>query len=319
MLLTYASVFMLVLCFLFMNYIPTKAASYYTASMTVINPGEVKQPIQEADLISMGLSLGDFENDHWEYTLKPDSKIHFNWDKGNISKEVGNYPYATAIFVYEGSKQYNNLYQSYTTDVLPDEIAYNQMVLHNETDIVVVEIEYKALDDEGNEVTRYYSQWWALQKDPYNINFKYTTPDGKIIPGIDGMMYRLYNPYSGEHFYTANVGEGDYLTSIGWIYEDYAWRSPTSSNTPVYRLYNPNSGEHHYTTNAGEKDYLVGLGWNYEGIGWYSASTTGTFVYRLFNPYATGAGSHHYTTKSSERDYLMLNGWNYEGVGWYGM
>ena len=29
-------------------------------------------------------------------------------------------------------------------------------------------------------------------------------------------MYRLYNPNSGEHFYTANAGERNHLISIGW-------------------------------------------------------------------------------------------------------
>lgn len=29
-------------------------------------------------------------------------------------------------------------------------------------------------------------------------------------------MYRLYNPNSGEHFYTASVDEGEFLISAGW-------------------------------------------------------------------------------------------------------
>lgn len=32
-------------------------------------------------------------------------------------------------------------------------------------------------------------------------------------------MHRLYNPNSGEHFYTSNVGEKDDLISFGWRYE----------------------------------------------------------------------------------------------------
>lgn len=31
-------------------------------------------------------------------------------------------------------------------------------------------------------------------------------------------MYRLYNPNSGEHFYTANVAERDSLRRVGWRY-----------------------------------------------------------------------------------------------------
>ena len=29
-------------------------------------------------------------------------------------------------------------------------------------------------------------------------------------------MYRLYIPNSGEHFYTANAAENDFLVSVGW-------------------------------------------------------------------------------------------------------
>ena len=63
-------------------------------------------------------------------------------------------------------------------------------------------------------------------------------------------MYRLYNPNSGEHFYTANPAEKNNLVSLGWRYEGIGWTAPKKSNTPVYRLYNPNSGDHHYTVNV---------------------------------------------------------------------
>lgn len=132
-------------------------------------------------------------------------------------------------------------------------------------------------------------------------------------------MYRLYNPNSGEHFYTSNVSEKDYLDSIGWNYEGIAWNAPVSSDKPVYRLYNPNAGDHHYTTNAAEKDHLVSVGWNYEGIGWYSSGEDAQPLYRLYNPNATGAGSHHYTTSAGERDHLKSIGWNDEGIAWYGV
>ena len=135
-------------------------------------------------------------------------------------------------------------------------------------------------------------------------------------------MYRLYNPNSGEHFYTKDASERDNLVSIGWKSEGTAWTAPTSSNTPVYRVYNPNSGEHHYTKDAGERSSLVALGWNYEGIGWYSDDNQGTPLYRLYNPNATGAqeaGGHHYTRDVSEKNSLIAAGWKDEGIGWYGL
>jgi len=130
-------------------------------------------------------------------------------------------------------------------------------------------------------------------------------------------MYRLYNPNSGEHFYTGSVAERDFLVTAGWRYEGVAWTAPTTG-TPVYRVYNPYTGDHHYTTNYSEVEMLVNAGWRYEGIGWYSAGNTGNPLYRLYNPYCRGAGSHHYTTSAAERDNLTSLGWRYEGIGWYG-
>lgn len=36
------------------------------------------------------------------------------------------------------------------------------------------------------------------------------------------IMYRLYNPNSGEHFYTASAAEKVSVTNAGWRYEGYA-------------------------------------------------------------------------------------------------
>ncbi|MDT2531964.1 MucBP domain-containing protein [Enterococcus raffinosus] len=130
-------------------------------------------------------------------------------------------------------------------------------------------------------------------------------------------MHRLYNPNSGEHFYTANVGEKNHLAKIGWKYEGVGWTAP-DSGTDVYRLYNPNSGDHHYTTGLGEKNHLVKVGWRYEGVGWKSDTYKGVGLHRLYNPNAK-AGSHHYTTGTGERDHLARIGWRKEGIGWYGM
>lgn len=132
-------------------------------------------------------------------------------------------------------------------------------------------------------------------------------------------MYRLYNPNSGEHFFTSSQNERDHLVSVGWKYEGTAWKAP-KTGTPIYRLYNPNAGDHHYTGSEAEKNNLVKLGWKYEGIAWYSApASSGKPLYRLYNPNCTGAGAHHYTASTTERDNLVKVGWKYEGIGWYGV
>ncbi|MGG6303846.1 InlB B-repeat-containing protein [Bifidobacterium thermophilum] len=131
------------------------------------------------------------------------------------------------------------------------------------------------------------------------------------------VMFRLYNPNSGEHFYTGNAVEKNHLAAIGWKYEGVGWTAPAKSGTPVYRLYNPNAGDHHYTLNKAERDNLVRLGWRYEGIGWYSAENSGRApLYREYNPNAR-SGAHNYTLSKAENDMLVRVGWRYEGVAWY--
>lgn len=130
-------------------------------------------------------------------------------------------------------------------------------------------------------------------------------------------MYRIYNPNSGEHFYTADTNEKDNIITAGWSYEGMGWIAPVSSDTPVYRLYNSNVGEHHYTMDLGERDYLVSVGWSDEGIGWYSDDAMTVPLYRQYNSGAM-TGTHNYTTSPEENNYLVSIGWNEEGIGWYG-
>lgn len=129
-------------------------------------------------------------------------------------------------------------------------------------------------------------------------------------------IYRVYNPNSGEHFYTKNANEKNMLVSLGWRYEGVAWSALTEGGKPVYRLYNPNTGDHHYTLSAGERDAIVKVGWRDEGIAWYAEDTSDIPVYRLYNPNAR-TGIHHYTTSGGERGALIRIGWRDEGIGWY--
>lgn len=131
-------------------------------------------------------------------------------------------------------------------------------------------------------------------------------------------LYRVYNPNSGEHFYTQDLNEKKHLISLGWNDEGIGWTSPKKSQYPVYRLYNPNAGDHHYTKDKAERDFLAANGWKDEGIGWYSlAEKQGVEVYRQYNPNAAGAGAHNYTTNKTEHDFLVSVGWNGEGVAWW--
>lgn len=142
------------------------------------------------------------------------------------------------------------------------------------------------------------------------------TPNDDPVQVIE--MYRLYNPNSGEHFYTASAEERDNVIAAGWNDEGIGWYAPSASNTPVYRLYNKNGGEHHYTMDASERDYLTSAGWLYEDIGWYSDDNQTVPIYREYNPNAF-ANNHNYTVDKAENDYLISISWLYEGIGWYGV
>lgn len=131
-------------------------------------------------------------------------------------------------------------------------------------------------------------------------------------------MLRLYNPNSGEHFYTADEAERNMLVREGWYFEGIGWVAPTQSSKPVYRLYNSNASEHHYTMDASERDMLVQAGWNNEGIGWYSDTNETVPVLREYNPNEF-ACNHNFTTDVIEHNMLVELGWHDEGVAWYAL
>ncbi len=129
-------------------------------------------------------------------------------------------------------------------------------------------------------------------------------------------MFRMYDPNSGEHFYTGSAEERDFLVSAGWQYEGVGFTFPLTTGDPVYRLYDRVSGEHLYTMDKAEKDRLLAEGWNYEGIAFNSGFDTEVPQYRLHNPNAT-RGAYHFTASIEERDFLISIGWEYQGIGWY--
>ena len=130
-------------------------------------------------------------------------------------------------------------------------------------------------------------------------------------------MYRLYNPNSGEHFYTASPVERQAVIDAGWNDEGIGWTAPTQG-IQVYRLYNSFAGEHHYTSSEVERDALVAAGWTLEEGGWFSDSNESVPLYRAYNPNAY-ANNHHYTTDRGEFETLLGLGWRDEGVGWHGV
>ena len=155
----------------------------------------------------------------------------------------------------------------------------------------------------------------AQRNDTTDSYTKVTTPIAD--PDTYEAMFRLYNPNSGEHFYTSSTVERDHLISVGWNDEGTGWTAPKAGDA-VYRLYNPYAGEHHYTLSTVERDSLIAAGWNDEGIGWRSDPAQRVALYRVYNPNEY-ANNHHYTKEAGERDILLSKGWQDEGTAWYGI
>lgn len=130
-------------------------------------------------------------------------------------------------------------------------------------------------------------------------------------------VYRLYNPNSGEHFYTTNFYEGNSLKNVGWLDEGIGWQA-ANSGAPVYRLYNPNvkGGDHYYTLSNYEAQSLVKAGWRWDNGAkpvFYSAGTVNLYV--DYNP-NTKSGAHNYTTNFFEQNSLLKVGWKYGATAW---
>lgn len=130
-------------------------------------------------------------------------------------------------------------------------------------------------------------------------------------------MLRMYDPNSGEHFYTGSEEEKDNLVAAGWNYEGVGFTFSMTTGAPVYRLYDRhNTFEHLYTMDEDEKEMLIALGWELEGVAFNSAYDTEVPQFRLHNPNET-RGAYHFTSSTEERDMLIAAGWEYQGIGFY--
>lgn len=127
-------------------------------------------------------------------------------------------------------------------------------------------------------------------------------------------LYRLYNPWTGEHLFSVDYGEVEKLCPLGWTFEGIVASVDLASGKPVYRLYNPWTGDHHYTTDLAEVVRNEKIGWKNEGIAFYSKGKVG--VVSLYNPFAKSF-YHHYTTDPAEVERMVKDGWKEEGVKWY--
>ncbi|WP_181281306.1 InlB B-repeat-containing protein [Bifidobacterium callitrichos] len=144
-----------------------------------------------------------------------------------------------------------------------------------------------------------------------------STPSVKKVP-----VYRLYDPASGLHLYTADENERKVLsTQHGWNDEGVVFYATTDKNAagakPVYRLTNKATGRHLLTLDENERKVLsTERGWTDEGVAWYQTSAGTVPVYRM---YSESKAEHLYTTDLNEYTFNATRGWTQEGVAWKGL
>lgn len=169
-------------------------------------------------------------------------------------------------------------------------------------------------------------------------NEEHKDADVKLIDVV-----RLYNPWTGEHLFSADQAEVAAREKDGWKNEGTFWKAYAHVGdwqvkfaggqkwgTAVYRLYNANNGEHLYTTSHEEYNNLKAIGWTGEGISFYSVqmkeengkvttdpalnggdpdaiNKTPQGVYRAFNKNVT-VGTHNFGGYE-ENATMLANGW----------
>lgn len=234
-----------------------------------------------------------------------------------------------ASFTLNNWTTVTNLFVGQTTDLTIKKAYFDGMPIEYDVSFMS---DPGCLEFDGMKVTAlktgvyqvpYFAEWsektwaefhrrWPDREEP---SFTTEQPYITFVVGENPFVFRLYNPNSGEHFYTTDIVEQNYLSGIGWQDESVGWQSGGEADEEVYRLYNPNTGDHHYTLDPVEYERLEALGWRQEGAA-FTAPAQGREVYRLYNPNET-TGTHHYTQSLSERVYLMSLGWQDEGVCWH--
>ena len=159
----------------------------------------------------------------------------------------------------------------------------------------------------------------------FNFDLMYDSFPAQVLEKIkkeqqgDGTMYRLYNPWTGEHLFTIKPQEKDNCVAAGWTFEGTVGKALLEKGDAVYRLLNPTTGEHHFTMNEDEVKTCVANGWKDEGVVFYSAKKDdkgAIAMVSLYNPYRE-AFYHHYTSDEGEIKGCVADGWKNEGPKFY--
>jgi Repeat of unknown function (DUF5648) len=138
------------------------------------------------------------------------------------------------------------------------------------------------------------------------------------------VVFQLFNPRRGDHFYTASSREAALAVLLGYVEQGvpFANEADHPGLVDVFRFFNPATGDHFYTIDPAERDALIAaqggkhdtVSYRYEGVAFLAAAQQllGTEpIHRFYSPLT---GDHFYTSDLSEG---FAAHYTYEGVAWY--
>ena len=164
------------------------------------------------------------------------------------------------------------------------------------------------LDYDANEMlSDNIGQWGAV-----------TTSRQLVQPSAPGLVvvHRLYNPKTGEHFYTESEAEArSILGRFG--YDGAAWEYlPKPTDIPVVRFIHNKTGLHFWSANLAEQVAVTHQDWRTEGRA-FGSKPSGTPVYRLIH---NKTGQHVWTASKAEFESLQHKDWRADdpiGIAFY--
>lgn len=197
----------------------------------------------------------------------------------------GDYAKTSKYFTDESWAQYVKDYQAYVAH--KTELGASDGQLSNaEAAELMTELQAaqaKLVQKASAKVYRMYNPYnhgdhlYTTDKDEYEklmklgwkgegVKFNVTSENTSTKAGFGQAVYRVYNPFNGEHLLTTDASEVDDLVAAGWQADNDgapAFYAPQGGNVQVTRLFNPYEtvGTHLYTTNQDEIDSNVALGW----------------------------------------------------------
>ena len=131
------------------------------------------------------------------------------------------------------------------------------------------------------------------------------------VENIKNAVWRLYNPKSGGHFFSANYTEVNTYLMNGWKSDGIVSYSSDNGDISVHRLYNPKTNYHILSSNSAEINSLKSQGWKDDGE-IFKANSSGKPVWRLSNK-----GRYFATNNTDELSIYKNAGWNIDGISYY--